>query len=167
MQKNKKQKRVQRAAAGLTLIEVVLAGALLGLIIGALVGLGVSSLRSADSGKKRGVALQLTKAAIEQARVERDEDSENLFSNFSSGYYRLASSEFVATGDVEEPQPPNLEGYTVDNFPGFYRVVRFDFSDSDSDNNSDTLSLWVKTYWREPGNVFRHVTLSSVLTRWR
>lgn len=148
---------------GLSLIEVLLVTALITLVVGALVHLGIMSLRTADQSKKEGIATELTREVLETARVQRDSDTQTLFDNLvgvsGNGYYVLNSNTFSFVS-VSEPTIPDAN-FAVSGHDGFYRVVNFELTDI------NTLSTWVKTYWQQASGRWDNVRSGTVLTRWR
>lgn len=136
---------------------------LITLIVGALVHLGIMSLRTADQGKKEAVATQLTREALETVRVHRDSDTQTLFDDLvgtsGDGYYVLSSSTFSFVS-TSEPTMPDAN-FAISGYDGFYRVVYFELTDI------NTLTMWVKTYWRQAGGRWNNIRSDTILTRWR
>lgn len=140
---------------GVTLVEVLLAVALVVILVAALSQLGITALRTADAGRSRVTAIGLTRETIEAARSLRDQDSDNFFL-INSGYYTYDGSfSFVSATAPSDPYTP----YQVPNFDNFFRVIQFTRS-------ADKMDIDVTTYWKEHGS-YPKVVNATTLTRWR
>ena len=69
-----------KSEEGMTLIEVIVAVAFVGISLAALITLGIMTARNADSARKRTQAVELSKEGIEAVRSIRDN-----ISSFASG----------------------------------------------------------------------------------
>ena len=150
---------------GLSLIEVLLITVLIALVVGSLIQLGIRSLHTADEGRTEGVAMELTKEAIEIARSKRDEDSTDFFAQIEedgNGYYRLLGGNVFEFVGAVEPLPPNLSLYEVTGYSGYYRVISFTL-----DGTGTNLKMWVRTYWRTSTGRYDSIVLETIFTKWR
>lgn len=140
---------------GVTLVEVLLAVALVLIVVVSLSQLGITALRTADAGRSRATAVGLTREAIEAARSLRDQDSDAFFA-LRSGYYSYGGS-FIFVRPAA-PNPPYSD-YQVPSFANYRRVVQFTPS-------PDKMEVNVTTYWQEYGS-YPRVSSSTTLTKWR
>ncbi|MBM4401768.1 MAG: prepilin-type N-terminal cleavage/methylation domain-containing protein [Candidatus Cloacimonetes bacterium] len=144
---------------GVTLIEVLLAVVLIGILSAALIQLGITALKGANAGKMRSVAVELTKQGLEAARAKRDENSSAFFAQ-SDGFYRYTGSAFEPISGTEPVMPADKDPYAVTGFTNYYRVIHFETT------ATDTITVTVKTYWQEGGS-YNSVDMATVLTKWR
>lgn len=144
---------------GLSLIEVLLAVALITLVTTSLLVLGVTSLRTADAGRARAIATEFNKEAIEAARAQRDENASALLN--LDGYYAYdgSTSTFIFRSATQPSIPSIIANYEVST--GYYCVIFFE------PNVSRTKStITASTYWNQHGN-YPKITSSTYLTKWR
>lgn len=149
---------------GLSLIEVLLAVALTTLVVGVLIHVGVTSLRTADAGRMRSVAISLAREGVEALRSFRDQKG---FDYVNEGNYKLDCGpnfcEFselspITGGFDEDPDSYNLSP----PYESFYREIIITVTDPEG----ETKSVEANVYWEQHG---RYVKVSSItyLTRWR
>lgn len=144
---------------GVTLIEVLLAVVLIGILSAALIQLGITALKGANTGKMRSVAVEFTKEGLEAARAARDQDSETFF-NFADGYYKYDGVSFTKLNEPANPPTMPDNNYAVSGFTSYYRVIHFETT------ATNTITVTVKTYWQE-GSSYNYVDMATVLTKWR
>lgn len=146
---------------GLTLIEILLTVALIGLVAAALGQLSVVSIKTADAARSRTTANELAKQATELARSQRDSNPTAFFA--LSGYYLVdGSNNFAPQGSAcGTPPCPNFQ------VPGaayqtFYREVKID-QNTPSTNQS---TVTVKVFYQQRG-VYDSIVLQTILSNWR
>lgn len=141
---------------GVTLIEVLLAVVLIGVLSAALIQLGITALKGANTGKMRSVAVELTKEALEAARAARDQNSNSFFS-LTSGYYNYNGTSFSRVSGTAPTMPD--ANYAVSGHANYYRVIQFTAT-------ANRMDVTVTTYWQEGGS-YNSLDMATVLTKWR
>ena len=144
---------------GVTLIEVLLAVVLIGILSAALIQLGITALKGANTGKMRSVAVELTKQAIEQSRAVRDQNSETFFSTYN-GFYSLDAGIFFGPQSITSRDDVKGNGtFSPNGYSTYFRVIEFSSGITQKD-------VIVTTYWQE-GSSYNYVDMATVLTKWR
>lgn len=144
---------------GVTLIEVLLAVVLIGVLSAALIQLGITALKGANTGKMRSVAVELTKEGIEKARVERDQNSETFFASYN-GFYSLDGGIFFGPQAITSRDDVKGNGtFSPNGYPTYFRVIEFS-------SGTTQKTVTVTTYWQE-GSSYNYVDMATVLTKWR
>lgn len=141
-------------ARGQTLVEVAAALGVAVIIIAALVGLGIASMRSANFSKNRSMSVQLANEALEAMRVWRD--SGNPFPATTACYSLTMGGRIGSSAVCGSFQPYGSGlGYEIRAVPGDFvsgsatkltvtATVRF----TDSAGVHETAASTVLTNWR-------------------
>ncbi|NTV31169.1 hypothetical protein HGA91_04310 [candidate division WWE3 bacterium] len=155
---------------GISLIEIVIAAGLLLLVGAALVQLGISSLRTADSSRTRAIALQLADESLEISRYIRDNDPNTFFT--LSGNYSINTTTDAFTSSNCNPtstpfSPPASNSCEVSmSLSGapitFWRVVNI--RNTTGLTNAKDVTAYV--FWNNEGT-YSNVSTSTILTRWK
>lgn len=141
--------------SGLTLIEVILSVTLLGLIGTALATLGITALRTADAARRRSVAAEYSKEALEAVRSIRDQQGWQTFDdNLGDFCLENATGRFNLRSDGDS-RCRTLAGYS--------QKITIAETTPTSPNRRKVL---VTTSYDERG-VLMEVLLDSLLTNWR
>ena len=163
-------KSVVRDQQGISLIEIVIASGLLLLVGGALVQLGITSIRTADGSRARAVALQMADEALEVGRYVRDNDPNTFFAISGNRTVDPATNILGATScsPTTVPfSPPGSNSCEVNvDLSGasvtFWRVIRI--VDTPGVTNSKNVTAYV--FWDNSGS-YSNVSTSTILTRWK
>lgn len=152
---------------GLTLIEILLMVALIGLVAAALGQLSVVSIKTADAARSRTTANELAKQATELARSQRDSDPTNFFS--LNGYYLIREdNSFEPQSNAACINPPDCSDLRSEyRVPGtayqtFYREVRIQKDLPTAGQSTVTATV----YYQQRG-IYDKIILQTKLSNWR
>lgn len=141
--------------AGLTLVEIILSVTLLGLIGTALTALGITALRTADATRRRSIAAEYSKEALEAVRSIRDQQGwQNFAANLGNFCLDNTSGRFFLISAGGSPCPA-VSGYT--------RTITIS---NVSPPNSNQRKVLIVTSYDERGAQM-NVSLNTLLTNWR
>jgi type II secretory pathway pseudopilin PulG len=147
------RRRIKHSAQGQSLIEVVVAIAVVILIVSGLIIAVISSLRSAQSSKARSVSTKLTQDGIESIRNLRDSGWATFISKSS------ATSWCLGTDGLLTDHPPCPQNIVTGGIT-FIRTVLI------ADTGGDQATVTVTVTWTE-GQTAKNSTVTTVLTKWR
>lgn len=160
---------------GMSLVEVLIAIALLVLVGSAMVQLGVVALTTSDASRVRSIALQFADESIEIARNVRDTDPTAFFALTSmvqgKKYFSLSQnlpSTFTSTTNCNPVSNPpvvhadcTLSGIEVGSgTTDFYRII------SVEPLSNDRFEVTAYVLWNNKG-ALSNVSTGTVLTRWK
>ncbi|MCA9390203.1 hypothetical protein KC571_02260 [candidate division WWE3 bacterium] len=148
--------------SGISLVEILLSVGILLVIGTVIINVGSSTLLSSNTNRNRTRALYYTQQAIEQVRLIRDANSQDIFTMY--GYYNLDSSvpQLVAVTITHPPANPVSTAFLIDP-DGFYRMIEInDYNVSDPTRKI----IMVTTAYRDK-NDYKTVTASTYLTDWQ
>lgn len=138
---------------GQSLIETVIAIAVVVLIVSGLVIAVISSMRSAQSSRARSLATKLTQDGIESIRNLRDSG----WANFIDSY---TSFDEWCLGTDGIPSPPDCTDITISNLH-FTRTALIENS------GQDQVTVTVRVTWKDGSTTDRQSKASTYLTKWR
>ncbi|NCS32478.1 hypothetical protein GW793_03205 [bacterium] len=161
---------------GISLIEILIAIALLVVVGAAMIQLGVVALSTSDASRSRSIGLQLADEAIEVARSVRDEDPTTFFALTTAAqgkkYYFLdqGSTTFVEVSSTNcnpTSSPPLVHSScTLSNVSvgsgtsDYYRIITLD------PKTDDRFEVTSYVLWNNSGD-FSNVATGTILTRWK
>ncbi len=143
---------------GQTLIEVAAVMGIAVIVVAALVGLGLTAMRSSGYAKSRALSTELANEAIEAMRIKRD-SSTDFGGDFTNGCYALGSGHRIVSGMV-------VCGNVLDcsNFQT-YESLKYNISVSDSTNPSGK-KVTATVCFTDSAGVHKTV-VSTLLTEWQ
>lgn len=146
---------------GLTLIEILLMVALIGLVAGALGQLSAVSIKTSDAARLRTTTNELARQATELARSQRDSNPAAFFA--LDGYYSVdAGNSFVLQTSACGTHPCAVYQVPGTAYQNFYREVRIQKNIPSANKSTVT----VKVYYSLRG-VYDNVVIQTILTNWR
>lgn len=175
--------------SGQTLVEALLAVAFAVVVVVALVGVGITAMRTADYGKNQAEATRFSTQALEYLRMQRDAG----WGDLSSGFLQAAKScqkgpppkaccislsgNSVQLKQIDDPGNQNTditynELYGLAQSDSTYNVcfpspnyVQYVFPSSTVSSSSNSVTYEVHTLYME-GSVQQDVNLTQTFTNW-
>lgn len=150
--------RVLRGQSGATLVETLVAIALVSVVLTAVVGMVVSAVATSTLSKSRTTATRLAEEGIEVARKTRDRTD---WDSFYNAYVNSNSWKVdLVAGDIIL----NTSGSSLPTAP-FTRTVTFSNA-SVPVGGRDRVQVISTVTWNDKGKI-QEVKLVSFLTKWR
>jgi|SRR3989344_2483630 len=154
--------------SGQTLLEMVMALAVVGIVLVALVSLSTRSLGNTTFSANKSRATRLTQEASEWIRAQRDADWANLSGRVTAGgeqVYCLPNLVWPGGTGACDPNTQKVKDNSNDDTE-FVREVTLRGMDTDGAPGLDTVSVGVVTYWFD-GVGTREARTTTLLSNWK
>jgi len=142
-------------SSGQSLIEVLIGVAVAMVVVSALVGLGITSLRQSTLNKNKQLALSLANSIAEQLRLYRDSNSVADFPDSISGDCLSIDGSIVSCDDFI-----NYPGSTI-----FDYMVSSESLPAEVDASSRLLKIQVR-FATSSGSGYETISIYSLLSNW-
>ena len=148
-----------RSKKGQTLVEALLSIAVAVIVVVALVGVGITAMRTANFGRDQAEAVRLAGQSLEIIRSQRDTDWTTFASNLQTN--NCGSPGFCCLNSSSQIITYNSAGCLVNNFYD----TSFNYNSASFDP-AGLVTITTHVKFNE-GQIVRDVTLTETFTNWR